>query len=153
MKILLKILILLAIAGLFVSCSTLGAGYYEDSGLIVANQLNKGMHESLTEDSVYPFVFEQEILASGSQVKMLWEGLVKAGYYVENPSVAMNQPVSDKDSLLFAESWEVKSYFEKYVSEEDRLILIEGDNTSFYLILRRNNKESYSIIGWKEVAK
>ena len=126
MKILLKIIILLTIAGLFVSCSTLGSGYYENSGLIVANQLNKGMHESLTEDSLYPFVFEQEILASGSQVKMLWEGLVKAGYYVENPSVAMNQPVSDKDSLLFAESWEIKSFFEKYVSKEDRLILIEG---------------------------
>ena len=137
----------------FFSCSTLGAGYYEDSGLIIANQLNKGMHESLTTDSDYPFVFEQEILASGSQVKSLWEGLVKAGYYVENPSVALNQPVTDKDFQLFAQSWEIKSYFEKYISNEDRLLLIEGDNTSFYLILRRNKKDSYRIIGWKEVSK
>ena len=152
MKILTRILVLLTLSGLFFSCSTLGSGYYEDTGLIIANQLNKGMHESLSEDSDYPFVFEQEILASSSQVKMLWEGLVKAGYYVENPTVTINEPVSDKDSLLFAESWEIRSYFEKYLTDDDRLLLINGDNSSFYIILRRNDKDSYKIIGWKEVS-
>ena len=137
----------------FFSCASMGSGFYEETGLSVTEQLNKGMHETLSEESSYPFLFESEILASESQVKMLWEGLVKAGYSLDAPFVSLNRAVLTEDALLFADSREISVFFDKYIEKKDRIILVEGSDVAFYLLLRKMDKGEYNLLGWKEASK
>ncbi|OQY31382.1 MAG: hypothetical protein B6241_14170 [Spirochaetaceae bacterium 4572_59] len=111
------------------------------------------MHESLSDESAYPFVFETEILATASQIKMLWEGLVGAGYVLNHPEIVMNRTVTAEDSSLFADSWEIKSFFEKYLEDSDRLLQIDGSETCCYFLLRKQDKGEFKILGWKEVSR
>lgn len=153
MKILTRILFFSVLSFLFFSCASMGSGFYEETGLTVTDQLNQGMHESLSDESVYPFVFETEILASDSQIKMLWEGLSGAGYVLDNPEVVLNRVVTVEDSSLFADSWEIKSFFEKYLEDSDRLLQVNGSDRGCYFLLRKQDKNEFEILGWKEVSK
>jgi len=148
-----RIIFFLTIPLFFLSCASLGSGFYEKTGLTVTDQINKGMHESLTEESLYPFVFETEILASESQVKMLWEGLTGAGYTLDSPVITMNRPATSEDSSLFSDSWEIGAFFGNYIQKDDRILLIEGSHTSFYLLMRKMEKRQYKLLGWKEAQK
>jgi len=145
--------VMTAAALLLSSCAGFQAGRFSDAGLERADQLNRGMDDTLAVESLYPFVMETEILASESQIFSFWQGLVSAGYGIQEPAVTLNRPVLPEDSALFADSWEMEVFFAQRLEKDDRLILVSGLDTSFYLILRPTDDRGTRILGWKEAAE
>ncbi len=152
MKTLLKYLFFFTITFVFFSCSSMDGSFFEESGTALADQINEGMKETLVEESLYPFAFESEILVSENQVQLLWSGLIDSGYRIPSPRTVTNRPAVLEDYLLFSESWEMRTFFEKYLKEDDRLVEVEGTGSSLYFLIRRDEKE-FSLLGMKEEAK
>ena len=152
MKTLLKYMFFFIMTFIFFSCSSMNNSFFEKSGASVADQINDGMTRTLVEESLYPFAFESEILVSENQVQLLWEGLIGGEYKILSPRTVMNRPAVPADYQLFSESWEMRTFFEKYLKEDDRLVKVEGTDSSLYFLIRRNDKD-FSLLGMKEEGK
>ena len=135
---------------LFFSCSTFKNGYFEKTGLTVADEINQGMHETLVSQSANPFVFETELLVSDTQLNMFWQGLTASGYSLDAPVVLQNRPiVVGQDYKLFSNSWEIRTFFEKYLNKNDSLVEVQGSDSSCLMIIRKTDQD-FEILGWKE---
>ena len=152
MKTLLKYLFFLLLTLAFFSCSTMSSAFFEETGEVIADHINKGMDESLVEKSLYPFAFESEILVAENQVQLLWKGLAGSGYKIASPRTVLTRPIVLEDYTMFSESWEMRTFFEKYLYEDDRLIEVEGDYSTLFFLVRKNDND-FSILGMKEQGK
>ncbi len=152
MKIYLKLLFFLTMSFLFFSCTTMNESFYEKAGEVVADQINNGMDDTLIDESLYPFAFETEILVTENQIHLLWNGLIEAGYLLTSPQITMVRPALLDDYILFSESWEMRTFFEKYIHKDDRFVQIDGEKSSLILLLRKEDKD-FSILGMKEAEK
>ncbi|MDA3958817.1 hypothetical protein [Oceanispirochaeta sp.] len=147
----LKPLLLVMVLALLASCAGFKPGISDDDTMTIIENLNSGQAEVLIDSSALPFIFDSEILASESQLRLLWTGLIKAGYLLDAPVIQQQRPVQAGDAALFSESWEIKTYFKNILSEEDVFVEINASGRKVYMILRSEKKGRVSIMAWKGV--
>ncbi len=148
-----KSLILVALVLSAVSCAAFKPAVSGDDALGVVESLNNGNSELLIESTSLPFVFDSEILESDTQIRTLWNGLVSAGYIIDNPVIVQQRPVTAADGNLFSESWEISTFFKRLLGEDDLFIQIDGSSRRIYMVLRPGEKGSTLIKAWKGETK
>ncbi|MBF9017310.1 MULTISPECIES: hypothetical protein [unclassified Oceanispirochaeta] len=145
-----KFIALLLLVALMTSCAGLGSGVKDDDVLAVIEMMNAGQTEALVESSVLPFVFDGEILESETQINLLWSGLNKAGYVLDNPLILQQRPVMAEDASIFSETWEIKTYFKNLLTENDTYVEVQGAAGKLHMVLRPS-KTGVQIAAWKGV--
>jgi hypothetical protein len=123
----------------------------EESRTFIDN-LNSGNADAIGEICFRPFLFETEILISEGLISALWNGLIDAGYKIENPVVSEITECGPDTYHLFAETWEVQTYYSKYIPEEAFLVRITGGgDREILLLLNRDLREDYRIMATRVV--
>ncbi len=132
-----------------VSCASLGS-VKEGDALDVVTLINGGEAKILMEHSRLPFVYRQEILDSDAQLRLLWEGLKDGGFVPGESVLKTFRQVRPGDSSLFSETWEVRTWFDLVIREEDRLAQVVTSQGNLYMILRPVGGRDYGILAFKE---
>lgn len=147
------IVLITAVTALLASCASFKAGVKESDPLVVCEHINKGDSDTLSDASVLPFVVDGEILESDSQVRGLWSGIVQAGYKAKGPRVKEFRAASPADAALFSDSWEISTYFNKLLIEDDMLARVKTDSGAIILILRPGKGSASRIVAFTEDVK
>ncbi len=121
-------------AGLLSCASSPYSQWKSSSGKVIA-LVNGGGDASLAELTETPFLFDGEIIMTEKDVSMIWKNIHEAGFRFEEALEAESVPVSSSDYSLFADTMEVKIWFEKYLPEEAALLKIKAENGLYYMIL------------------
>ncbi|QEN07255.1 hypothetical protein EXM22_04360 [Oceanispirochaeta crateris] len=146
-----KPLFLVTVLALLASCAGFRPGIADDDALGIIESLNGSQADVLIESSLLPFVFDSEILDSDTQLRRLWNGLIDAGYILDDPVVVSRRPVLPSDALIFSENWEIQTYFNNLLTSEDSFVEIQAAGQRVYMVLRSGKKGHVSILAWKGV--
>jgi hypothetical protein len=132
------------------SCATFSPKRYERSAAGVVALVNLGKAADLAAMSRTPFVLDGELLLLPSDVSDFWQGALKAGLRID-PAAAVAAVPLDADSYKrFASSMEVRTFFQKYVSNaKGSLVALEDGKSRILLLLERDKKGRMLIVGFK----
>ena len=145
-----KGIILAALIGL-AGCSTMISEEQASAKAIaVTGRVNRGEADTLTGTSSRPFLFESEILPSEAMLNDLWQGLIDAGVTFDNPQVREVRVVDGESFRVFADTWEVETWFKNYVKDPAYLVFLDTEDQQLVLVLDRNKKNSRPILGFGE---
>ncbi|MCL2480750.1 MAG: hypothetical protein FWF38_03455 [Spirochaetaceae bacterium] len=104
----------------------------------------------LGEITKLPFLFDGEIIVLEKDSSMIWQNISNAGFSFEEIIDAESIPVSSKDYLLFGNTMEVKTWFEKYLPKKASLAKINCKNGLYYMILGPKKKVQTDASGAKK---
>lgn len=144
--------ILLALAAFLGSCASVGK-LEESEAMDVLSLVNEGKSEALVSHSKLPFVYGGEILDSEAQLRLLWEGLRDEGFVPGEGVLKVFRPLRPEDRSLFSEYWEVRTWFDLVIKEEDRLAQINTSLGELSMILRPVKGRDYKILAFREGKK
>ncbi|MBI9099927.1 MAG: hypothetical protein JEY91_15710 [Spirochaetaceae bacterium] len=151
MKIL-KILLIVPIVFLS-SCASIYMNKSQDTAEEIILSMNRGEVDFPIEKSAVPFVFHGEIIITSSSVSRIWNGLVRAGFTITNPVVTSISPVVSDDFSLFRSSWEMESFFKNTIPPNTYKVTIEGIDGEVLMLINRDNRQDYFLLGLKADAK
>jgi hypothetical protein len=138
----------LAVVLLLCSCASIQHSRDEGAVRQVANLINAGQAAKLAAMSVTPFLLDGEIVPLAADVSSFWDGIVKAGYRVDAPRLDRGTPATDASYRDFADTMEVKAFFQRYVKGA-RIQEMTTSSGARVLLLTRSDWFSWKIIGFK----
>jgi len=116
---------------------------------MVARLINDGQGAKLAEMSATPFLVDGEIVAMKPDVASFWNGIVKAGYKVQETTLTQDTPLTSDSYKQFADTMEVKSFFEKYVKKDARILELRTDTSEDRILLILRDSYTKTIYGFK----
>lgn len=142
------VLVVLLLAG----CSTILTESQAASRAVrVTSQVNSGQVDTLMGSSSRPFLFEAEILPTESMLNDLWQGLVDGGVIFDNTSVREVRVVDGESYKVFAQTWEVETWFKNYLSDPAYMVFLDTTDQQLVIIVDQSKKNKTPILGFGEV--
>lgn len=139
-----------AIVALFLaSCSTVPFAQRPKNALRVVELFNSGDVQSLENISQVPFLFNGEIVELREDVNTIWGNLAKSGLKLTDAQVAEAQPIGPESYKQFADTMEVKVFFEKYLPKGTALVHLTFQGGSFEMLLDGARRGYPVVIGIK----
>ncbi len=136
------------ITGLF-SCTTYSQRKSSSDKVIdLVNTKNSALLSSATS---LPFLFDGEIIMLEKDSSMIWQNINNAGFNFEEIIEVESIPVSAGGYLFFANTMEVKTWFEKYLPKKASLLKISCKNGLYYMILGGKKRVTTPDSGEKEI--
>lgn len=86
-----------------------------------------------------PFLLDGEILMTGKDVELMWNNLKKVPDLFANAEIISIRPASAADYVDFAESSDIRVFFERALPEDPALVEI-GTSTGSFLLLVSGKK-------------
>ncbi len=107
---------------LLASCASLQHSWDQGNVQTVAGLINEGQADKLAAMSAVPFLVDGEIVTLKPDIASFWNGIVKAGFKVEDANLVQAAPLAPDSYRQFANTMEVKTFFARYVKKEARLL-------------------------------
>ena len=145
----LLVLLSAACSAALVGCASLQRSVDQGDARQVTDLLNAGQAAKLTAMSATPFLLDGEIVALRSDVATLWDNVVKAGFRLSDASLARSVPVSAGSYREFAQTLEVKAFFDSQVKRGTRILELQTANGARVLLLLRDAWFTRTLIGFK----
>lgn len=143
-------LLLAALCVAVSGCATFAPRRFERSAEQVIGLLNSGQATELAAMSRTPFLLDGELVLLDADVAELWNGMVKAGLRIDAAASVSALPVDDETYKRFASTMEVRTFFDKYVSDRGSLVVLEAGRSRVLLILDRGRGSRRAlIVGFK----
>ena len=126
-----------ALCAVLASCASIAIAPDVDNVTTLVDRLAQGGPEGLFDVVSDQFVYDQELLKRESDVLLLWERLFDAGISFDGAEVLSVAALDDDSYRLFGDSFEMRSFFERYlrgapaiarirVGAEEYLLLVGG---------------------------
>ena len=131
------------------SCASLQRSSDQGAVKDVADLINSGQAQKLAAMSDTPFLVDQEIVLLKADVKSFWDGVVKAGFRVQGAALEEASPADAASYTQFADTFEVKSFFSRYVKKGTRVLRMSTSGGTHILLLMRSDWFSKKLIGFK----
>jgi hypothetical protein len=131
------------------SCASLQRARDGEAVKSVTGLVNAGQAERLATMSTVPFIVDGEIVALAADVAGFWDGIVKAGFRIEDPVLDMGQEVGPDAYVRFADTMEARTFFERYVKKGSRIVELSTASGARILLLVRPDWFSWKVMGWK----
>ena len=145
---LVKHLILFLLVFSLLGCLTLEQRYTNTANDVV-RFINGGKAEELTAITQTPFLLDGEIILLREDVAEFWKGILEAGFQIERP-ILIDTFETDKETFQkFARTMEVESYFEKYVTKNGHVVVVETEIFQLFLVMDSTKQGKTKIIGFK----
>ncbi len=142
----LSVVIVLALA--LAGCASMQHAKDEGSASRVSRLLVEGRGAELASISASPFLLDGEIIALPADVVTFWDGAAKTGLRLDT-ELARAVPVGPDTWREFGQSWEVKTWFTKYVAQGARLFEMRTPRGGRVLLLVRERMFSLTIYGFR----
>jgi len=131
------------------SCASLQRSWDQGAVKDVAYLINAGQAQKLAAMSDTPFLVDQEIVLLKADVKSFWDGVAKAGFRVQGAALEEASPADAASYTQFADTFEVKSFFSRYVKKGSRVLRMSTSGGTHILLLVRSDWFSKKLIGFK----
>ena len=128
---LVSIMILIALS----SCTTMKAVPNDRAVKRFIDLYNTGNTEKMTAMTSVPMLIDGEIVARSSDADFFWTRLAEAGFKFDGSEYYTIEPLTDKSSLIFGDTMEVATFFNKYVPPTAVLVRLSGPGGDFILLL------------------
>lgn len=129
--VLVSVLILVALS----SCTTMKAVPNDKAIERFVELYNNGDTVRMTEMTAVPMLIDGEIVSRRGDADFFWNRLFEAGFRFDNSNTVVSNPVDGKSRLLFGDTMEVGTFFDKYVPETAVIVSVKGPGGDFILIL------------------
>lgn len=139
----------LATVALLASCATFQYAARPQNVMRVITEFNSGNTASLEGSTQLPFLFNGDIVELREDVATMWTNLVGSGLKIQNAQILENTPATPASYTAFADTMEVRVFFQKYLPKGTRLVRIGFDGGSFDLLLAGPKNGRPVIIGIK----
>jgi len=96
-----------------------------------------------------PFLFDGEIILLQNHLTILWENLYRAGFRMHDAAIIRNEPVKESSWREFGDSFDVKSFFSKYLDENTSLVEVKARNGNYIFLLNKEVNGYPRIQGFK----
>jgi len=99
--------------------------------------------------SAVPFLLDQEIVVLPQDVAAFWDTIAAVGFQVTEPALETGEPVGPDSYKLFYDSFEVRTYFKKYLKPNARLLTLSVHGGQRLLLLVRDRFGRRTVYGFK----
>ncbi len=147
-----RVVVTLAGAGLallLASCSTIPFAQRPKNAMRVVELFNAGDVQSLDNISQVPFLFNGEIVELPEDVNTIWTNLTKSGIKLTDAQVADAQAIGPDSYKQFADTMQVRVFFQKYLPKGSALVHLTFSGGSFDLLLDGAHRGYPVVIGIK----
>lgn len=134
-KILVGLIAVLSFA--LVSCASVPYVQKENDVLKLVALINEGKVSEVEGLSPAPFVLDTETLYLESDVATMWANLKKASFAMSGAKFVSTEPVTGDSWKLFANTFDMKNYFEKYTGKDSSIVTIDTAEGRYLLLLER----------------
>ncbi|MDA3949450.1 MAG: hypothetical protein PF508_09495 [Spirochaeta sp.] len=100
------------------------------------------------ELSARPFLFDGEIIILESDLQMMWTNLRDVGFTFDAATIEELGPVTDTTYLQFADTMDVRVWFQKYAAEDAALARVSTSHGTFLIITGDRLKRLPYIFGF-----
>ena len=130
------------------ACATRPYVQKEGSVLKLVEAINNG-EAAARELAEAPFIFDGEIILMQNHLTILWTNLHRAGFRMSEASIVRSEPVTENSWREFGDSFDVKTFFEKYLDRDTSLVEIKARSGSYIFLLNRERNGYPLIQGFK----
>lgn len=138
--------LLLLCVGIF-SCASLQQKRYDGSVEEVIAWINAGRTAELAALTKTPFLLDREIIILAQDIEEFWSRAVEAGFRIPAPRFIESFPVAPDTYKTFGSTMEVKSFFQKYVTERAYVVNVETESTILRFLMDRVKLGEIRILG------
>ena len=132
---------------LLASCSTIPFAQRPQNAMRIIDLFNSGNIQALDSDSQIPFLFNGEIVELKEDVNVMWTNMIKSGLKIENPQVTSARAIGPESYKQFADSMQVRVFFQKYLPKGAAIVHVTFKGGSFDLLLDGAKKGFPVVIG------
>ncbi len=117
------------------SCTTMKAVPNDRAIERFIDLYNTGNTEKMTAMTSIPMLIDGEIVARSTDANFFWTRITKAGFKLDGSEYFTVEPLTDKSRLLFGDTMEVSTFFDKYVPSTAVIVRVSGPGGDFILLL------------------
>jgi hypothetical protein len=141
--------VLAGVALMLAGCASLQRSRDEGSVQSIAGLINEGRADELNRMSTVPFLLDQEIVVLPKDVATFWHTAVEVGFKVVDPTLEAGEKVGPESFKRFYDSFEVRTYFKKYLKKNTRLLTLTTGSGQRILLLVKAGLGGRTIYGFK----
>ncbi len=131
------------------SCATVNQVPREKDVMRLVGLINEGKVTTIEGLTPAPFALDTETLYLDSDVATLWNNLAAASFAMNDPRFGGSDPISPDSWKTFADSYDMKNFFEKYTGKDTYLVAVDTAEGRYYLLLERKIKGYPKVRGIK----
>ncbi len=131
------------------SCATFQRWGDEGAVRQVTGEMKAANAPALAARSVTPFLLDGEIVLIPSDVADFWNGVLKAGFRMDNATLDAGAAVGPLSYQKFADTMEVKAFFSRYVKSGSRILELATGTGTHVLLLVKSDWFQWKVIGLK----
>lgn len=132
-----------------VSCASFSPVPREKDVLRLVDLINQGKVNSIKGLTPAPFALDTETLYLESDVETLWANLAAADFVMNDPKFTSGTKVAPDSWKTFADSYDMRNFFEKYTGKDTWLVTVDTEEGRYYLLLERKIKGYPTVRGLK----
>jgi hypothetical protein len=130
-----------------VSCATVPFAKNPDHVLKLVDAFNAHDTTLLVADTSLPFLFNGEIVELKEDATTMWTNLVQSGLTIRDARVTEDVAATPGDYTRFADTMEVRTFFQKYLPKSTMLVRVSFDGGSFFMLLDGSERGYPLILG------
>ncbi|MFP4012152.1 MAG: hypothetical protein ACLFUM_10645 [Spirochaetaceae bacterium] len=135
MRIRLSVVALLLGFLLLGSCATAPVAQRESRIMSLVDRINGDSLVRVVEVTAVPFVLDGEIIELPADIETMWSNLQEAGFSLPDARIEEITPVRGDSHRRFADTMDLRVFFEKYIPEDATFVRIESENGAFLFVL------------------
>ncbi len=132
-----------------VSCASFQRSRDESDVQRIAGLMDAGKAQELADLSAVPFLLDRDIVVIRGDVADFWQGLAKAGFRLGGVKLESAEGVAGESYKEFADTMEVKVFFDKYAGAGSRILRLASGSGSRFLLLMGSDPFKTVIYGIK----
>ncbi len=135
----------LALVILFlVSCATVKAVPPDSAVENLLVLINSGDSKTMTEITNIPMLIDGEIIQRKTDAEHFWDLMNKASFSFGSSSEFRTEPADSNTYMLFGDTMEVRTFFDKYIPDTALLVKVKGSGGDYaFLLSGRKGKYPY----------
>ncbi len=116
------------------SCATVPVAQREGRVEGLLEELNTAGVDRLMELSARPFLLDGEIIVLESDLTMMWTNLREVGFTFDAATIEELGPVTETTYLAFADTMDVRVWFDRYAAEDAGLARVRTSHGVFLIV-------------------
>lgn len=137
----------------FASCASIPYAQNEKDVMRLVSLINEGKITSIEGLTPTPFVLDTETLYLDGDVETMWNNLAAASFVMRDAKFAQTDKVGPDSWKTFADSYDMRNFFEKYTGKDTSIVTVETGDGRYYLLLERKLKGYPRVRGLKGPVK
>ncbi|TVR89805.1 MAG: hypothetical protein EA428_09480 [Spirochaetaceae bacterium] len=144
-----RIVVLSIVAVVLAACQTVPVPQREGRIRAVVDIITTAPVEEVVAYSQTPFAFDSELLVLESDLDLLWTRLRAAGFDLKDAEIMQISPLTEDSYAEFAESYEMRIFFEEYLSADGAVVRVRNGSGEYLLLLNDSRKRTPLLYGLK----